>query len=265
MVIADDEPLVRKGLRAVLESQGGLAELVGEASSGHDVVSLVTQLKPDLVLLDIRMPGGDGISAAERIRSISPYTRIIVLTAYPDFTYAQKMLRLGASDYLLKPSSPDSIREAIGRIAREVESGEASFASVHGHRLAGELAAVSPGRPEEPGTDKLRPRGVVASAKKYIGDNFHRRLPLGEVADAVGLSPWYFSSIFKKAEGDSFRHYLTQVRVEAGKRALLETDLLVQVIAEGVGFSEPSHFTQAFKRVVGVTPRQFQRRERRDG
>ena len=262
VVVADDEPLVRRGIRSALESSGGLAELVGEASTGEQAVARVRELKPDLILLDIRMPGGDGISAAEQIRKLSPSTRIVVLTAYPDFTYAQKMLRLGASDYLLKPSSPHALLEVMRSIARDVRSfGRTCYPATIYESTPPASTSGSPLKAGADGEGGLTRRGAIAAARRYIDENLYRPLTLSEVADFVGFSPWYFSAIFRTEVGCPFRDYLSRVRVEAGKRALVETGLSIQEIAYRVGYSEPSHFTQAFKRIVGVTPRQYLKRE----
>ncbi|MCU6791800.1 response regulator [Paenibacillus sp. WQ 127069] len=103
LLIVDDEPLIRKGLRKLVESNALHWEIVGEASNGQEAIVKLGDHAPDLVLTDIRMPGLDGIQLAEYIHRNRPNTAVIILTGHRDFEYAQAALRFGVKDFLLKP------------------------------------------------------------------------------------------------------------------------------------------------------------------
>ncbi|HZM82388.1 MAG TPA: response regulator transcription factor [Candidatus Limnocylindrales bacterium] len=112
MLIADDQPLVRTGLRTILENAGGF-DIVGEAGDGHEAVTQAAALRPDLVLMDVRMPNLDGIGATERIRAALPDTRVIVLTTFDIDEYVYSGLRAGASGFLLKDVPAAELVSAI--------------------------------------------------------------------------------------------------------------------------------------------------------
>ena len=125
VVVADDEPLVRQGLRMVLDLEPGL-EIVAEAGDGIEAVALAREHRPDLVLLDIRMPRLDGIEATRRICAdpALPRTRAVVLTTFADDSLLVAAVRAGASGYLLKSMPPDDIRTAV----RAAASGQTTVA-----------------------------------------------------------------------------------------------------------------------------------------
>ena len=114
VLIADDEHLVRQGLRLVLE-HGGELEVVAEAADGDQAVALVGRHRPDLALLDIRMPGSDGIEATRRIMADPALrgVRVVMLTTFADDALLLGAMRAGASGYLLKSMPPDQIRSAV--------------------------------------------------------------------------------------------------------------------------------------------------------
>jgi len=112
VLIADDQPLVRTGLRTILENAGGF-DIVGEAGDGHEAVTQAAALRPDLVLMDVRMPNLDGIGATERIRAALPDTRVIVLTTFDIDEYVYSGLRAGASGFLLKDVPAAELVSAI--------------------------------------------------------------------------------------------------------------------------------------------------------
>ena len=122
VVLADDHPVVRSGLRALLDSLGGY-DVVAEAASGETAVSAVVEHQPDVVLLDIKMPDGDGIDATRRIRSAAPETAILILTMFDDRETVQAAMRAGALGYVLKGAEQTDIDRAI----RAVAAGEAIF------------------------------------------------------------------------------------------------------------------------------------------
>ena len=117
VVIADDHPVVRTGLRMMLGMEEGI-ELVGEAVDGVAAVHLVSELAPDVVLMDVRMPAMDGLEAIKQIRAQFPHIAIIVLTTYDEDEVMLRSLQAGARGYLLKESDVEVVLHAIERAAR---------------------------------------------------------------------------------------------------------------------------------------------------
>jgi two-component system, NarL family, response regulator LiaR len=117
LLIADDHPIVRKGLRALLEDQPGV-EVIAEATDGAETVEQARQLKPDVILLDLVMPGKDGLYAIGEIKREQPEARILVLTSYFEDEQVFPAIKAGALGYLLKDSPPQDLLQAIRDIAR---------------------------------------------------------------------------------------------------------------------------------------------------
>ncbi|HSD82746.1 MAG TPA: response regulator transcription factor, partial [Anaerolineae bacterium] len=136
IIIADDHPVVRDGLRGMLSSQPDF-EIVGEASTGAQAVALATQWRPDVVLMDLRMPGLDGVSATRQIRSQLPEVTVLVLTTYDSDSDILHALEAGATGYLLK----DAPREELFHAIRAAAHGEAVLASAVAVRLMGRMRA----------------------------------------------------------------------------------------------------------------------------
>lgn len=122
VLICDNHPMVRAGLRAALQEDGGL-ELVAEAKDGAEAVSLVGDLRPDVVLMDLRMPRMDGVTATTRIKALHPKTEVVVLTAYDGDIDIFRALEEGAIGYLLKDADDDAIFAAV----RKAVEGTASL------------------------------------------------------------------------------------------------------------------------------------------
>ncbi|MEV0090164.1 response regulator transcription factor [Streptomyces sp. NPDC050738] len=139
IVLADDQPLVRSGLRVLINDTAGI-EVAGEAGTGAEAVELAASLAPDVVMMDIRMPGMDGIEATRRITAAGARPHVLVLTTFDDDEYVYAALRAGASGFLVKDMA---LEEIIGAI-RVVAAGDALIAPSVTRRLIGEFAS----RPE---------------------------------------------------------------------------------------------------------------------
>ncbi|MDR8409411.1 response regulator transcription factor [Nonomuraea sp. 3-1Str] len=116
VVIADDEDLVRAGLRIILGSEPGL-EVVGEAADGAEVLPVVRRERPDVVLMDVRMPAVDGIQATRRLVSLDAPPKVIVVTTFENDDYIYDALRAGADGFLLKRTRPDELVRAVKLVA----------------------------------------------------------------------------------------------------------------------------------------------------
>ena len=147
VMIVDDHTVVRSGIRYSLLAFDDL-ELVGEAASGKEALQLCSQLQPDVILMDMMMPGMDGVAATRTVRQSHPQTQVIALTSFQEGTLVQDALRAGAVGYLLKDVQVDQLAEAI----RSAHSGRSMLAPEAAQALA-EVAA----RPAPPGGD-LTPR-----------------------------------------------------------------------------------------------------------
>src|SRR3712207_4768440 len=145
VLIADDHPLFREGMRGRLDRVADLA-VVGEAASGDEAVELARKLEPEVILMDLKMPGMNGIEATREVLRASPRTGVLVLTMFEDDDSVFAAMRAGAKGYLLKDSGGEGVVHAI----RAVASGEAVFGPGVAERIIGFFSAPRPAAPQRP-------------------------------------------------------------------------------------------------------------------
>ncbi len=151
VLLADDHAVLRAGLRLLIDAQPDL-EVVGESATAHEAVLKAAETKPDVVLLDITMPGESGIHAIERIRRESPRTRVLVLTMHDDPAYARAVLAAGGSGHIVKEAQSSELLAAIRAVYRGRTFVDLTFAGAGGPGLVADAggesraAEVGPGR-----------------------------------------------------------------------------------------------------------------------
>jgi DNA-binding NarL/FixJ family response regulator len=179
-LLVDDQPLIRSGIRALLDSEDDI-EVVGEAADGQAGVELATELRPDVVLMDVQMPVLDGIEATRRIASDPRLAavRVVVLTNFGLDAYVFQALRAGASGFVLKDSKPQELLQAL----RVVADGDALLSPAITRALIGEFVARPPDALTAGGLEILtnREREVVAQVAHGLSND--------EIAAAMVISP----------------------------------------------------------------------------
>lgn len=118
--VVDDEDMIREGIRNALEKDASRFVLAGEAPDGEMALPLLQELKPDVLITDIRMPFMDGLELAEHVRRTMPWMRVIILSGHDEFRYAQRAIGLGVEDYLLKPITSEKLLDTLTKVARDI-------------------------------------------------------------------------------------------------------------------------------------------------
>ncbi len=192
VLIADDHPVFRHGIRALLESRADTI-IVGEATTGDEAVALAEQTQPDVVLMDLQMPGLNGIEATRQIVRTSPHIRVLVVTMFEDDTWLFTAMRAGAREYILKDATTEEILRAI----QAVGNGEAIFSPAVATRLITYFAA-----PQLTMPPNVFPE--LTSREREILVLIAQGAPNPEIAKELALSTKtvsnYVSNIFSKLQ-----------------------------------------------------------------
>jgi DNA-binding NarL/FixJ family response regulator len=192
VLLADDHPVFRHGLHDLLDDAADL-QVVGEASSGEEAVQLSRELQPDVVLMDVKMPGMSGIEASRRLREVYPAARVLILTMFEDDGTVFAAMRAGARGYILKDADKDDLLRAVQSVAR----GEAIFSPAIAARLLDYFSGASAGVPRETFP-------MLTDRERDLLQELARGRSNAEIAVDLGLSTKtvsnYVSSILTKLQ-----------------------------------------------------------------
>lgn len=242
LLIADDEPLIRRGIKRLIDLKKYDVENIYEASDGQECLEVFKEKLPDIVLLDINMPKIDGLSLAEELKKIKSDVKIAIITGYNYFEYAQKAIKIGVNDYILKPVSKDDIAEIILKLVSSVKKEKINMVLQSEKVIDTESDII---------TYKDLIRKIID--EKYSDSEF----TLSVLSEKLNISSGYLSSLFKKIFGITFQNYLIQKRMEKAKLLLLTTELKNYEIAEKVGFEDVNYFSLKFKKYFNNSPKQY--------
>ena len=252
LLIVDDQHSVYLYLQKVLDLPALGFEEVRYAENGLHALDMIAESPPDIMLMDIQMQFMNGLEllAALRDRGIAqPET--IVLSAYDEFTYAQKCIEFGVRGYVLKPIDPSEItgllRETRDRLAAARREALLS-AAIRDARANAQLS-------REGGTDAQ----AVGRIRAYVDAHIGADLSLNAMARQFFVSRYQISRLFKQLYGLNYQDYVLSVRMKTAAEMLAGTDARLYEIAIAVGFDEPSYFSNVFKRYFGMSPKEYRK------
>lgn len=256
VLIADDEPIERMVVsKTILRYFPGQLEIV-EAVNGREAVELFEARQCHIAILDIEMPGINGLTAAEMIREKHRESSIIFLTAFDDFSYAKRAIAVRALDYLLKPGADEELvavlEEAI-RLTKDLEWKQNLTLMAGTQSTEAESSAIEP----EDSIEKFRIHAVAENIRLYIEKHYMEDISLQDAAAQLNYSDAYFCKIFKQCFDRSFVSYLTWFRMEKAKKMLADVLINVKDVSIKSGYRDSNYFAKVFKRVVGQTPSEY--------
>ena len=234
--LADDEIWVIMGLKKLIEKVGAPFQVVGEASNGVMALEEIEKKKPDVLITDIRMPGMDGLELMKEIRKKKLDTKVVLVSGYAEFDYAQKAIRMGAVDYLLKPVEAETFAKVLENLEKMLDE--------------------RGGKQEEQPEEILNP-SALENIVEEIQSRYNENITLTGFSEKHNISAGHLSNLLKERLGMSFSEYITAKRVQKAKELLADERLSVEKVANEVGYKD--YFTKVFKKAVGISPSKYRK------
>lgn len=236
VLIADDEKIIREGLKHQLQEAEIEIEAVLLASNGLEALELIEKEHPEIILLDINMPIKNGLQIIEDAMKINPLSKIIIISGYDEFEYAQKAISLGVSDYLLKPVNIATLKNTVSKAVMQYQN-----------RLW-EVSQLNRNYTEEK-------EDLLPYIKAHFADS---SLSLSALAAHFHVSDAYLSRLIRKQCGKSFSDLLIELRMELAKSLLEDKHThMIYEVATLVGYSSQHYFCRMFKEYTGVSPTDY--------
>lgn len=236
--LADDEIWVIMGLKKLIEKIGAPFQVVGEASNGVMALEEIEKKKPDVLITDIRMPGMDGLELMKEIRKKKLDTKVVLVSGYAEFDYAQKAIRMGAVDYLLKPVEAETFAKVLENLEKMLDE--------------------RGGKQEEQPEEILNP-SALENIVEEIQSRYNENITLTDFSEKHNISAGHLSNLLKERLGMSFSEYITAKRVQKAKELLADERLSVEKVANEVGYKDYFYFTKVFKKAVGISPSKYRK------
>ena len=254
ILIVDDEQFAIQGML-----DGVNWELLGfdkvlTACGYEEAVGIVKKTYVDILVSDIEMPGESGLKLIEYMNEHNPNAECIILTCHDEFDYAQTAVRLNCMEYVLKPIRYQKLTEILLRAKDKVnQRRQNEQIRQYGQQYIDSLARETKG-------DTV---GALEMAVQYIDGHLAEELSVRDLAALCYVSADHLTRLFKKKLGTTVSEYIQEKRIRLAGELLQREDLTISMVANTVGFGNYSYFTEQFKKHYGMTPREYQKQNRK--
>lgn len=248
VLIVDDEPFEVDLLQSIVVEAFPHDTEIKTAKNGREAVFTASLWDADIVLMDIEMPGVNGIEAAKQIIQACKRCKIIFVTAYSLFSYAREAVKLGASDYILKPVEKKDVIRAMTSALKQLET------QIQLQKVSKEIENLDLDKRSDTASQ------LISKVQQYLQHNYMvYDLSLESVSDMLKLNTSYFSVVFKRCTGTNFVDYVSDLKISAAKDLLKDPLRSAGEIASIVGLESASYFTRLFKKKTGLTPTEYRK------
>lgn len=257
VILVDDEKIVLDNMQKVIHFEEFGFSLEGVFTNPNLALEEIPQIRPQLIITDIKMPQMDGLEFTGKIRQILPDTEIVILSGHDNFIFAQSAVKLGVSDYLLKPIRKSDYTNMLKEMYRKIDAKNNQAAYMQTlEKMA--KNTYTPADAKTQSSQKKAPYSkIIMEAISYLQEHFTENITLSQAADYTHVSKNYLSDLFRKELDTSFGNYLTSLRMNKAKQLLSETDMKMYEISEAVGYKDYAYFSTQFKKYTGKTLSEF--------
>lgn len=244
-IIIEDEQVIRRHITDFVNDCIEGFYVIESFMDGQDALNYLETNHVDLIITDIRMLNVSGIDVAKYVYEHELPTKVVILSGYQNFSYAQEAINYNVSSYLTKPIDPEEMEKALNRIKQQLDKEN----TVHEEQISDQIAE----------NNCLDEKAMIERAISYINQNFDKDISLKMVADYVYISGDYLGKLFKKNTGENFSNYLLSLRMQKAIELLKTGRYTVTEIGEMLGYKNTNYFIKVFKEYTGHTPKKYPR------
>lgn len=258
LLIVDDEMLEVTVIEKMIDTDELGIKKVFKAYSMNQAIAVLEKEKIAILLTDIEMPKGSGIHLTEWVKEQDMKLIVIFLTSHAVFDYAKKALELEVKQYLLKPIRKE---ELIKSLKSAMESYQKMMQQQSYEQQKNSDGMIS-ADPEDLSDEKGKMTELIGQVKDYIANHLDEELKRTDLAAMIYLHPDYLSHAFKDETGMSLSEYITRKRLDYAMMLLEKTNRSVSDISEKCGYASLAYFTKTFKRVIGMSPKEYRKAQK---
>ncbi|MEG2786926.1 MAG: response regulator [Romboutsia sp.] len=237
ILVVEDEAPIRDWIAYTISNISKDINVVASASNGKEAYELAINLKPQVIISDIKMPIMGGIELTKEIKKVFPDIYIVLLTNYAEFSYAKEAISCGVYEYLIKSDiRPKELKGVLEKIQDLIESKNSEIQEISNYN------------------EDTKYSKAVNKAIEYINENYKEHISLQDISSYVYLSHEYFSRLFKDEVGENFSSYLTNYRMKKAEKLLKTTDMKIAQVSIEVGYPNASYFSKSYKKYKGISP-----------
>ena len=246
-IVIEDERLIRSYISNFINDCIEGFYVIESFMDGQDALDYLKTNQVDLIITDIRMLEVSGIEVAKYVYEHELPTKVVILSGYQNFAYAQEAINYNVSSYLTKPVDPAELQKVLSKIKQQLDK----------ENTEQEEPVIAEATEGE--GNRVDEKTMIERALLYINQNFDKDISLKTVADQVYLSEDYFGKLFKKNTGSNFSNHLLSVRMQKAIELLKTGHYTVTEIGEMVGYKNTNYFIKVFREYTGHTPKKYPR------